>query len=113
MAIIGLTVLLLCIGLSGCEEENHPIYTKEDFIGSWNTTDGGKFIFYENNTFYMESPKGTNIDGTYNVTENILNIFTFLNEQSLQITMINPNRIKLKFIDSPSTNPLILVRPER
>ena len=113
MVILGITVLLLCIGLSGCEEENNKlIFTKDDLIGTWNTTDGGKFIFKASTAFYMENPQGTNINGTYNVSENILYISTFLNKQSLKITVINPDRIKLKFIDSPSTNPLILVRQE-
>ncbi len=61
----------------------------------------------------MESPEGRNIDGTYNVSEDMLFISTFLNNQSLKINLINPNKIKLKIPDSPGTNPLILIRQER
>jgi hypothetical protein len=84
---------LIAVVFSGCEEQDQRIYTVDDLLGTWIDADGGKFIFYNNSTFLMMNPKGTELDGTYNFTDNILFIETFINNETIKITFLSPSKI--------------------
>jgi hypothetical protein len=69
--LIGITVLLVCVGLSGCNQRSKPLNTEETkFVGTWVTDDdnalldlGKNVVFFSNRT--MTSQLG--LTGTYEV----------------------------------------------
>ena len=61
----------------------------------------------------MISPKGVELDGTYNFTDSILFIETFINNETIKITFLSPTKIKMKSVESPQATPLILRKEER
>lgn len=60
----------------------------------------------------MESPEGANLPGTYNASNGVINIFTFINNQTLHYTFININKVKLLDPEYPDLKPLVLIRQE-
>jgi len=51
LVIIGIAVLLICVGLSGCNEENNHLAGDESkFVGTWRESDYNQLIFYSNGT---------------------------------------------------------------
>ena len=79
--IIGIAVLLLSVGLSGCTtsdnnkdsaDTNIPL-TSYSIIGQWDMEEGGVMAFYEDGT--VSFMNGTlQYDGTYGTKDNLLNI---------------------------------------
>jgi len=69
LLIIGIIVLLVCVGLSGCNESNQS-NDKSKFIGTWeyvnNTYFTMRYVFYENNTVLQTSSITMNISYWYN-----------------------------------------------
>ena len=69
LLIIGIIVLLIAVGLSGCNKSNQS-NDKSKFIGTWeyvnNTYFTMRYVFYENNTVLQTSSITMNISYWYN-----------------------------------------------
>jgi len=52
LIVIGTAVLLLAVGLSGCNELSNPLTGNDDsrFVGTWKTENGGVVIFFSDGT---------------------------------------------------------------
>ena len=51
LVIIGIAVLLICVGLSGCNEKNNHLTDDESrFVGTWREGDYNQLIFFSNGT---------------------------------------------------------------
>jgi hypothetical protein len=72
LAIIGIIALLVCVGLSGCQESNLSNLDKDKFVGTWNGTvpafgtDEKTFILFSNNTFAIRT---LNLNGTWEIID--------------------------------------------
>jgi len=81
LIIIGIIVILLSVGLSGCNE-NTSKSDEEKIIGTWTNRDmhdgsieSNSYIFYSNKTFKVigsYESEVLNINGTWNITDNKL-----------------------------------------
>ena len=85
LLIIGIIVILLTVGLSGCNEDNNTVQSDEDkIIGTWNfsgkynnNTLNASYIFSSNKSFevitsYIDKIYTSN--GTWSITDNKLYI---------------------------------------
>lgn len=80
--IVGIIVILLTVGLSGCNEENSSKLDKERIVGTWigsdifqNNTRNITMIFLSNKTYEtIATLKGNKImgNGTWNIVDNKL-----------------------------------------
>ena len=83
LMIVGIIVILLTVGLSGCNEDNNTIQSDEDkFIGTWtysfiynNNTLNASYIFSSNKKLevissYIDEVRTSN--GTWSITDNKL-----------------------------------------
>lgn len=65
--VLGLAVLLICVGLSGCNEPGGNSEL-DKFVGRWEPTSaGGTLIFSSDRTCYIGS-----LSGTYKLEEGVL-----------------------------------------
>jgi hypothetical protein len=66
LLIVGIAVLLICIGLSGCNE-NKSKNELDKFLGTWASVADENYTitFYSNGTFV----RGEYVSGTYNITD--------------------------------------------
>lgn len=66
IVVVGILVLLLCIGVSGCVDE------KSKFVGTWETEDGDTTFTFEEDNMVMISGSGpfgmVALIGTFNYT---------------------------------------------
>ena len=57
LLIIGITLLFLAVGLSGCNQANNPLNSDKDkFVGTWNVNaygQTGTYVFYSNGTLVV------------------------------------------------------------
>lgn len=70
LVIIGIAVLLICVGLSGCEELTGEIDIEENIKGEWIGTQGEtvlKFIFYSDGKSYKHTFDIAYVMGDYYV----------------------------------------------
>jgi len=83
LIIIGIVALLVCIGLSGCNEIINTVNPeKNKFVGTWKdlgTTTGGTIVFFSDGTFSM-SILGTS--GTWDIKDGKL---VFVLDQNFQL----------------------------
>ena len=115
LVIFGIAVLLICIGLSGCNEDNNTFQSDEEkIIGTWiyattlnETTVYVYYNFLSNKTFeVIFSYTGDRGSGTWNITDNKLLItlkgeiitsdYNFSNNNKT-LTIIESNGIKSVF----------------
>lgn len=115
LVIFGIAVLLICIGLSGCNEDNNTFQSDEEkIIGTWiyattlnETTVYVYYNFLSNKTFeIIFSYTGDRGSGTWNITDNKLLItlkgeiitsdYNFSNNNKT-LTIIESNGIKSVF----------------
>lgn len=115
LVIFGIAVLLICIGLSGCNEDNNTFQSDEEkIIGTWiyattlnETTVYVYYNFLANKTFeVIFSYTGDRGSGTWNITDNKLLItlkgeiitsdYNFSNNNKT-LTIIESNGIKSVF----------------
>jgi len=81
LMIVGIIIILLTVGLSGCNE-NTSKSDEEKIIGTWTNRDmhdgsieSNSYIFYSNKTFKVivsYESEVLNINGTWNITDNKL-----------------------------------------
>ena len=58
--IIGIVTLLVCVGLSGCNDESNTQNTdKAKFIGTWKTSDNGTLVFFSDGRSTIFAVNGT------------------------------------------------------
>ena len=52
LIVIGTAVLLLVVGLSGCNEISNPLSSNDDdrFVGTWENEYGGSIVFFSDGT---------------------------------------------------------------
>ena len=50
--VVGIFLMLLIVGFSGCTETNDTEITEEDFFGSWSGSDGEILTFYNNDSIH-------------------------------------------------------------
>lgn len=104
--IIGIIIILITIGLSGCNEDNNTVHSDEEkIIGTWlyegsNYLHTDSFIFYNNGSVYCiyHLPGSTILQyqwNNYTIVENKLKIgdsvyeYVFSNnDNTLTITMV-------------------------
>ena len=67
LLLVGITIMLLTIGLSGCTQEDTTSGEMKKFIGTWNADVNDVFIFSENGAC-----KYVDTSGTYSVENNQL-----------------------------------------
>jgi len=106
LMIVGIIVILLAVGLSGCNEDNNTVQSDEEkIIGTWvyegsNDLHTDSFIFYNNGSVYCiyHWPGSTILEyqwNGYTIVENKLKIgesvyeYAFSNnDNTLTITMV-------------------------
>ncbi|MCJ7571693.1 MAG: hypothetical protein MUO82_07435 [Candidatus Thermoplasmatota archaeon] len=81
LMIIGIILILLAVGLSGCNEDTSKL-DEEKIIGSWTkrvmhegSIESNTYIFYSNKTFKVTGSyenESLNINGTWNITNKTL-----------------------------------------
>ncbi len=117
LVIFGIAVLLICIGFSGCNEDNNTFQSDEEkIIGTWvfattlnETTVYVYYIFLTNKTFeviFSYAGEVIRENGTWNITDNKLLItlkgeiitsdYNFSNNNKT-LTIIESNGIKSIF----------------
>lgn len=64
LMIVGIIVLLVAVGLSGCNE-NKSKSELDKFLGTWTTSGNYTIAFYSNGTF----ASGEYVNGTYSITD--------------------------------------------
>ena len=60
---------------------------------------------------YMKSPEGVIVNGTYNASKGVLNIYTYI-MPTLNYKFININKVELSNPEYPDQKPLVLIRKE-
>jgi hypothetical protein len=69
LIIIGIVALIVCVGLSGCDEVTNPLKSDKDkLVGTWTVTQGGVTAimnFFYDGTFSGKVMGVTNSGGTY------------------------------------------------
>jgi hypothetical protein len=84
VAVLGIVVLLACIGLSGCtspkqNNEQNQKPNSEKIIGQWIATSpdlegSAQFNFYANGSYYFVYPDGMSFRGQYTMVDNLLTV---------------------------------------
>ncbi|MCJ7570669.1 MAG: hypothetical protein MUO82_02165 [Candidatus Thermoplasmatota archaeon] len=70
LMIIGIIVILLTVGFSGCNEENESKYS---IVGTWTERDSGsQFIFREDGTCVITA--NISIDATYTINATVIKL---------------------------------------
>jgi len=103
LVIFGVIVILLTVGLSGCNE-NTSKSDEEKIIGTWTNRDlhGGSkesnsYIFYTNKTFKLINSYNSevySVNGTWNITDNKL-VMTARGETETADFIFSDNNKKL------------------
>jgi uncharacterized protein (TIGR03066 family) len=116
LMIVGIIVIFLTVGLSGCNE-NTSKSDEEKIIGTWTNRDlhdgsieSNSYIFYTNKTFKVigsYESEVLNINGTWNITDNKL-VMTAegetktadykFSENNKTLTLTDKNGDSIKFI---------------
>jgi len=125
--VVVIILMLAIVGLCGCTEENYePIYVKDDFIGTWITTnmqsgDIKTLTFFSDSTctfnYYYNQPEYEPTEGTfeinnYNDTPDCITI-TYEHETPFTGSGIyTTESFTLEFSFSNNGNALILTRTD-
>lgn len=82
LVIIGLITLVICVSLSGCNEDNNTLNPEENrFVGTWQNTTMWQnkptgvnltISFNPNGTYTGRSTAGGSVNGTWDVKDNKL-----------------------------------------
>ena len=72
LIVIGVVILLLAVGLSGCSESSIEDDIENKILGSWERNDGTIWTFYENGTILKSYPEHGLFWITYEIHENTL-----------------------------------------
>jgi len=107
LIIVGIIVLLVCIGLSGCSEQNTPGTIDQRFIGNWVNQVGLNVTFSSNGSRYSEAMgwaghwevKNGRLHYYYDDGDESYQDFTFANnDTTLTVKMAGGNIVYTKIV---------------
>ena len=115
LIIIGVIVILLTVGLSGCNE-NTSKSDEDKLIGTWtnrimyedNSTVITSYIFYTNKTFNVIGSSGNktlNVNGTWNITDDKLIMISKVRTLTVDYKFSELNNDKILTLTDESGHP--------
>ena len=118
LIIIGVIVLLLSVGLSGCT--NITVSDEEKIIGTWTKRDmyngsirSNSYIFYTNKTFKVVSSymdEVLNVNGTWNITDDKLTMISEDKTVTVDYKFSELNKNKILTLTDKSRNSVDFIR---
>ena len=90
LIVIGMTLVLLTVVFSGCEETDNPSGSEKDrFVGTWYLTTGGTLILFSDGTYTAISDDGGgSISGEWELKDNKL-VLTTTSEEKTETSVSN------------------------